>query len=143
MTDTLILAHEQAVREFDAAGAGTYVLAKYALNDTRAALQAVFTAKDGAYSERNKIAAGLARLFRSWVGTPVPVDEHGNEWPVLYIELPTGQVSWHFSAADAALLEGIPRSDEAWDGHTTDEKYTRLQALTSITTLASRLEAEA
>ncbi|MDE2102557.1 MAG: hypothetical protein KGL39_35245 [Patescibacteria group bacterium] len=78
-----------------------------------------------AYRERNAVVAALGRLFPSWVGT----DAEEPDWPVLYISLPTGQVSWHFSAADANLLDGIPRGDGVWDGHTTAEKYARLAAL--------------
>lgn len=37
------------------------------------------------------------------------------EWPVAYIELPTGQVSWH-----------MPQHPKAWDGHTAEEKYRRV-----------------
>lgn len=39
------------------------------------------------------------------------------EWPVAFIELPTGQVSWHIA----------PHPIE-WDGHTTEEKYRRIKA---------------
>jgi hypothetical protein len=39
------------------------------------------------------------------------------EWPVAFIELPQqGQVSWH-----------IPQHPIAWDGHTTEEKYQRIE----------------
>lgn len=36
------------------------------------------------------------------------------EWPVAFIELPTGQVSWH-----------LPQHPTPWDGHDTAEKYRR------------------
>jgi hypothetical protein len=39
------------------------------------------------------------------------------EWPVFFIELPTGQVSWH-----------MPQHTEEWDGHDTREKYRRIEA---------------
>lgn len=38
-------------------------------------------------------------------------------WPVLYIELPTGQVSWH-----------MPQHEREWDGHSTAEKLERIRA---------------
>lgn len=38
------------------------------------------------------------------------------EWPVAFIELPTGQVSWHLA----------PHPVE-WDGHTTEQKYERIR----------------
>lgn len=40
------------------------------------------------------------------------------DWPVAYIELPTGQVSWH-----------MPAHPDSWDGHTTEEKFERIRAL--------------
>lgn len=42
------------------------------------------------------------------------LDPREPEWPVAYITLPQGQVSWH-----------IPAYPEEWDGHTTEEKYRR------------------
>jgi hypothetical protein len=43
-------------------------------------------------------------------------DPQEPEWPVAFIELPTGQVSWH-----------LPQHPNAWDGHTTEEKYKRIR----------------
>lgn len=47
----------------------------------------------------------------------IRLDPAEPEWPVVYIELPTGQVSWH-----------MPRYANDFDGHTTDEKYARIRA---------------
>lgn len=47
----------------------------------------------------------------------IRIDPAEPEWPVVYIELPTGQVSWH-----------MPQFDPAFDGHTTDEKFARIRA---------------
>lgn len=43
------------------------------------------------------------------------MDPSEPKWPTVKIELPTGQVSWH-----------MPEYPEAWDGHTTEEKYKRI-----------------
>lgn len=40
---------------------------------------------------------------------------------VVYIELPTGQVSWH-----------MPEHLKPWDGHTTEEKYRRIRRYRSV-----------
>jgi hypothetical protein len=48
--------------------------------------------------------------------TGIRIDPAEPEWPVVYIELPTGQVSWHMPQ------HGIP-----FDGHSTEEKYRRIQ----------------
>jgi hypothetical protein len=75
------------------------------------------------YRERAHLVALLAALYPSSIGT----DPAEPDWPVVYITLPTGQVSWHFSPDDQDLLFGVPRDDNTrWDGHTTDEKYRRI-----------------
>jgi hypothetical protein len=47
----------------------------------------------------------------------VRIDPAEPEWPVVYIELPTGQVSWH-----------MPQHTTDWDEHGTDAKYERIRA---------------
>lgn len=90
-------------------------------------------AKDAAYSERNRVVAALARLFPSGVArTNIP------DWDItweqcVYIDLPTGQVSWHFHDSEAHLFEGLPAYTKAWDGHTTEQKYERLAGLATLT----------
>lgn len=39
----------------------------------------------------------------------------GTDWPVVYIQLPTGQISWH-----------QPEHPKQWDGHTPGEKHLRV-----------------
>ena len=43
------------------------------------------------------------------------IDPAEPEWPVAFIQLPTGQVSWH-----------MPQFPLEWDGHTTEEKNARI-----------------
>jgi hypothetical protein len=91
--------------------------------------------KDGAYSERNQILAAFARMavalgWRAGVGRH-PADDLSweNDWrTILFIDLPTGQASWHFHDSEAHLLAGLPAYRAPWDGHTTPEKYERLRA---------------
>ena len=45
----------------------------------------------------------------------VAIDRAEPEWPVVYIELPDGQVSWH-----------MPAHAREWDQHTTPEKFARI-----------------
>lgn len=56
----------------------------------------------------------------------VRIDPTEPEWPVVYIELPTGQVSWH-----------MPQHPETWDGHDTAEKYRRLREFVASTKQAA------
>lgn len=68
------------------------------------------------YPVRNKLiyaAVTNAQFFGMEAG--FRIDPNEEEWPVAYIELPTGQVSWH-----------LPRHVKEWDGHTTEEKYRRI-----------------
>ncbi|MGI9297788.1 MAG: hypothetical protein ACR2QC_07810 [Gammaproteobacteria bacterium] len=87
--------------------------------------------KDEAYHERNKVVAVLARLFPSGVAK-TNIEDWSPEWhSCVYIDLPTGQVSWHFHDSQTYLFEGLPAYQGKWDGHTTEEKYNRLFKLLS------------
>ncbi|HZX67889.1 MAG TPA: hypothetical protein VFE70_03340, partial [Candidatus Elarobacter sp.] len=94
------------------------------------------------YRERSALAAALAkRVLMEELKTGVPRgtfagirhdDQPGIDGyrTVLYIELPTGQVSWHFNDAGATdFLDGIPRYLGTYDGHTTPEKCRRIETL--------------
>ena len=81
-----------------------------ALGDIKAAEE------KGDYEERNSRiwdAFHCAKVTGCGVG--VRIDPKEPEWPVVFIELPTGQVSWH-----------VPQHAAAWDGHDTGEKYRRV-----------------
>lgn len=82
----------------------------------RALAEAGIAELDGDYDVRNRAvwrAVGLAAREGFDVGVRVDPDEPA--WPVVYIELPTGQVSWHMP------------EHEPWDGHAVDEKWRRCQ----------------
>jgi hypothetical protein len=46
----------------------------------------------------------------------IRVDPDPPNWPIIQIELPTGSVSWH-----------IKPHAVAWDGHSKEEKFRRIQ----------------
>lgn len=82
------------------------------------------------YRERARLIAYLARVY------PSVLHLHrvgGEDWPVIYIDTPRGQLSWHLSASDLDLFPDTPwlaaRHSPPWDGHTTHEKYLRLEKL--------------
>lgn len=93
--------------------------------------------KDGAYSERNKVVAALARLsLAPGLGADVCIAHHeGKDWEddwrtILVIWCRAGQLTWHFHDSERPLLEGIRAAqpgEHVWDGHSTEEKYTRLE----------------
>ena len=85
---------------------------------------------EAVYTERAHLVAALTKLF------PSSIEEHeGEDWDdawrnVCFIDLPTGQVSWHIALKDLHLFEHVPRGQgRRWDGHDVDEKYRRLDAL--------------
>lgn len=82
----------------------------------------------GAYAERNQLVAALSRLLpASLEPNPDQVErETGWAW-IVYVQLPTGQATWHVPDAELALFDHLPRDTGAtWDRHTTDQKYRRL-----------------
>jgi len=84
---------------------------------------------DRAYAERNILAAAL--LWRAaQEGHPVGWRDDtadGPDWPCVYADLPTGQVSWHFPRAEfTALFAGLPPYPHTYDGHDTGAKYARV-----------------
>jgi len=88
---------------------------------------------DGVYSERAHLVAALSKLW------PASIEQHdGEDWDdqwrnVVIIDLPTGQVSWHIAPADLDLFAHLPRdAGRVWDGHTTGEKYDRLDDLAEL-----------
>lgn len=97
----------------------------------RAALTAPQAELDRTYTERNQIVAALSKLFHAGLArTNIPGWEP--EWHgCVYIDLPTGQVSWHYHERDADLFSHLGPYQGKWDGHDTPEKYRRLAALTA------------
>lgn len=70
------------------------------------------------YEQRNRcVYRAIGHASECGYGVGFRIDPDEPEWPVAYIELPTGQVSWH-----------LPQHDAEWDGHTTEQKYQRVQA---------------
>ena len=77
---------------------------------------------DEAYLDRNLCVQVMARMAQK-LGYNVGVKENG-DWPILYIDLPTGQVSWHILKADIAGI--FPEYHKEWDGHDVEIKRMRL-----------------
>lgn len=104
--------------------------------DWPAALEEMRQRKDGAYAERNQAVALLAKLALrlGWRAGLRFHPEEDTAWEpdwrtIVFIDLPTGQVSWHFHDSERHLLEGLPLYPELWDGHDTPEKYRRVNAV--------------
>lgn len=85
---------------------------------------------DSLYRERAHLASLVSRMYPSeWC-----VDEdNGEDWKILYVHTPEGQVSWHIASIDWDLFGHVTKSSHAaseiWDGHDADEKYRRIGLL--------------
>ncbi|MFF2964274.1 coiled-coil domain-containing protein [Streptomyces sp. NPDC057963] len=92
------------------------------------------------YRERAHLVAHLAALHPSHIGCTDPCSP---DWPIVIIETPAGQMSWHIWLRDMDLFVHVPPTNprsSTWDGHTTDEKYQRLRDLTEATPSLLKLE---
>ncbi|MHA1168738.1 MAG: hypothetical protein ACTSRU_13000 [Candidatus Hodarchaeales archaeon] len=77
---------------------------------------------DENYEERYLLVyEALYQSLRCGYKAGVRIDPDEPEWPVVYIELPTGQISWHCIQYEAD-----------YDGHSTEEKYERIGRFCSM-----------
>jgi len=81
------------------------------------------------YEDRNllaQLAAILARRCGLHVGTMLDKElTKPEEWPLIYIELPTGQVSWHIPKGE--MVAQLEPFGQEWDNHTPEEKQGRIR----------------
>jgi len=92
------------------------------------------TQKDGAYSERDQLVCALSKCFPSWLERHPNNDQTwDNDWRwIVFVQLPTGQASWHIHDSEYPWFSHLAfRDHHSWDGHTTAEKYERLNNLES------------
>jgi hypothetical protein len=89
------------------------------------------TTLDDVYKERDMCIALIAK-FAQYNELRVGIGYHAeepweNDWRnIIYIDLPTGQISWHIHDSELAMFNFLPYYHATWDGHTTEEKYRRL-----------------
>lgn len=99
-----------------------------------AELGALKVQKDGAYAERDRLVCALSKLFLASLERHPDSDttwEDDWRW-IVFIDLPTGQATWHIHDSELAWFDHLPRfAGKVWDGHTTPEKYARLAALSA------------
>ncbi len=85
---------------------------------------------DDAYFDRNQVVQLLAR-FAIAEGLPCGIwsDPDEPDWPVIMIDLESGQVSWHIKPDE--LIGEWPEYPGVWDRHTLADKRARIaEALT-------------
>lgn len=102
----------------------------------RARVEELGAQKNGAYLERNKLVAALSKFFPSWLERHPEEDvdwEDDWRWTV-FVDGPTGQMTWHIHDSHLGLFDHLPRSvAHRWDGHSTEEKYERLARIRNHT----------
>ena len=87
--------------------------------------------RDGAYNERNRLVALLAAIMPS-AKTRTNIPGWDPAWDgCIFIELPTGQASWHYHEREAELFDHVTERHVEWDGHSTAQKYERIAACRS------------
>ena len=80
--------------------------------------KAQFADLSGLYDDRAvAISEVIGYCEPAGIAWGIRIDTSEPQWPVVYFELPTGQVSYH-----------MPQHPISWDGHTTDEKNSRINA---------------
>lgn len=109
------------------------------LEHTESKLAGAELQKNIAYSERNQLAAAMAKMAYN-LGYAVSLGKHIDqlgkplwdpEWyNVVYVQMPGGQVSWHIHDSELCMFDWLQRRQVVYDGHTTNEKYERLRAYT-------------
>lgn len=125
--------------EFSAAGFDGYDIDFSSVDDD--AVEAMGRAlrrlreRDDAYRERDQCVAQIAAMavklgYPAWISQHDAADESWDPaWrSIVFVELPTGQVSWHIHVSELHLFSFIACSQPSreWDGHSTEEKYERL-----------------
>lgn len=86
-------------------------------------------AKDLAYRERNLMVKLFSRMahHHGWLSVLWP---ESDEWWILFVETPHGQMSWHLRQKEAIEFFWAPTAKtNPWDGHSTETKNERIEDL--------------
>lgn len=88
-------------------------------------------AKNNAYTERNRLVSALSKIYPAHLAEHEANDPNWDpEWMwIVFITLPAGQASWHIHNSELPLFSHLRVKPNKWDGHTTEEKYARLDAI--------------
>jgi len=82
--------------------------------------------KDEAYRQRNYLVAALARLYPSGI-RETNIEGWDPEWHgCVYIDLPAGQISYHYHDNESHLFADLPPYTKDWDGHDKETVHRRL-----------------
>jgi NTP pyrophosphatase (non-canonical NTP hydrolase) len=122
--------------------------AKESVGSIRAAFRTSKTNSDAVYKERDMCVALIARMalglgYRVWLGQHPNADWEDDWRTIVFIDLPTGQVSWHIhdSEREWFLRDLHYNSDLIWDSHDTAEKYHRVLEYRPPTSVEQKTDA--
>lgn len=78
------------------------------------------------YRERARLISVLSKIWHSYIVT-MP----GDEWDVVIVNSPEGQLSWHIADPDMDLFRHLTSEPEQgqWDGHSTAVKHARMEGM--------------
>ena len=101
-----------------------------------AAIDAAMAMRDAVYRERDALVAALSKVF------PAHLARHQGDWEddwrnIVCIHLPTGQATWHIHDSELIMFGHLRMERDHWDGHSTKEKYRRVNALSAVGTVAA------
>lgn len=104
---------------------------------------AALAAKDAEIAQCVSLIATMAHALGHWAGTArTAIDGWSEDWHgCVYVDLPAGQVSWHYHDSQAHLFAHLPPYCGEWDGHDTPEKYRRVLQRPLSNARAERAEA--
>lgn len=89
------------------------------------------------YNERDRLVALISSIYPSHLAID-PDGEEGFKY-VVYVQSPEGQLSWHIADEELMLFGHLKVKDNNWDGHTTEEKYSRIQHLINFNMKSNQL----
>lgn len=99
------------------------------LDAAHAQVEQLEAAKDYAYLQRNHLVAALARCFPSGI-RKTAIEGWSEDWHgCVYLDLPAGQISYHYHDSHAFLFAGLPAYDRPYDGHDKAEVHRRLESV--------------
>lgn len=88
-------------------------------------------AREEVYRERDLLVFALTNVFPSWRSLHEESDKSWErDWMnIVFIQLPTGQASWHIHDSELSLFVHLELKENCWDGHNNERKYERIKKL--------------
>ena len=94
-------------------------------------LATVSADRDEAYHERNRLVCALSKLWPAHLARHPDDDlSWDDQWRwIVCVHSPVGQLTWHIHDRERQWFDHLPVRSDDWDGHSTAQKYERLERL--------------